>query len=107
MKNILEQTKKNKMKLVLFLLFSTFSIGIYVYAFQMETNSISVTWNDIENPNIPEDFQGVKIVQFSDTHFGPAFPYKQQQALVNEINKINPDIVVFTGDLIDNFKEYT
>lgn len=97
---------KFKRKFVLFLLVFISLIVTYVYAFQIETKLISVTWTDIENPNIPEEFQGVKIVQFSDTHFGPNFPHKQQQALVDEINKIKPDIVVFTGDLIDKFKEY-
>ncbi|WP_374192053.1 metallophosphoesterase [Bacillus sp. XF8] len=89
--------------LILFIL----PITIYIYAFHFETNSLSVTWNDIENPNIPEGFHGVKIVQFSDTHFGPNFPHKQQQMLVDKINKLKPDIVVFTGDLIDKFGEYT
>ncbi|WP_276569336.1 hypothetical protein [Bacillus thuringiensis] len=37
-------------------------IVTYVYAFQIETKLMSVTWTDIENPNIPEEFQGVKIV---------------------------------------------
>jgi len=88
--------------LILFIL----PITIYVYAFHLETKSFSVTWNDIENPNIPEGFHGVKILQFSDTHFGPNFPHKQQQILVDKINKLKPDIVVFTGDLIDKFGEY-
>lgn len=88
--------------LILFIL----PITIYVYAFHFETKALSVTWNDIDNPNIPKGFHGVKIVQFSDTHFGPNFPHKQQQILVNKINQLNPDIVVFTGDLIDKFGEY-
>lgn len=81
-------------------------LTIYIYAFYFETKALSVTWNDIDNPNIPEGFHGVKILQFSDTHFGSNFPHKQQQILVDKINRLNPDIVVFTGDLIDKFGEY-
>ncbi|PEY42545.1 metallophosphoesterase [Bacillus cereus] len=89
------------------LILSMLPLTIYVYAFHFEIKALSVTWNDIENPNIPESFHGVKIVQFSDTHFGPNFSHKQQQLLVDKINQLNPDIVVFTGDLIDKFGEYT
>ncbi|KEK24596.1 metallophosphoesterase [Bacillus gaemokensis] len=91
---------------IIFLMLCMLPITIYIYAFHFETKSLSITWNDIENPNIPEGFHGAKIVQFSDTHFGPNFSHEQQQMLVDEINKLKPDIVVFTGDLIDKFGEY-
>lgn len=91
---------------VIFLIIFIFPIAAYLYAFHFEPTSLSITRTDIKNPNIPKGFQGVKIVQFSDTHFGPDFSHKQQKMLVEQINELRPDIVVFTGDLIDNFAEY-
>ncbi|WP_459503569.1 metallophosphoesterase [Bacillus sp. C1] len=107
-----EQPKRGTSRLkfrricIIFLMLCMLPIAIYIYAFHFETKSVSVTWHDIENPNIPEGFHDLKIVQFSDTHFGPNFSHKQQQMLVDKMNELKPDIVVFTGDLIDKFGEY-
>ncbi|WP_413788916.1 metallophosphoesterase [Bacillus bruguierae] len=112
MKVNIEQQKGNifrwklKRMCAIFLIIFIFPLVTYLYAFQFEPKSLSITWTDIKNSNIPEGFQGVKIVQFSDTHFGPHFSHKQQQMLVDQINELKPDIVVFTGDLIDKFGEY-
>ena len=51
--------------------------------------------------NIDDDFDGIKIVHFSDLHYNRAITLEKVKQVVEEINLINPDIVVFTGDLID------
>lgn len=43
------------------------------------------------------------IVYFTDTHFGKYYDVSHANKIVEEINKANPDIVVFGGDLLDNF----
>lgn len=43
------------------------------------------------------------IVYFTDTHFGKYYDVSHASKIVEEINKANPDIVVFGGDLLDNF----
>mgnify|MGYP000677626854 CR=1 FL=1 len=55
----------------------------------------------IKDNNIPSDFDGLKIIHFSDLHYNRAINIKKVKNIVKEINLINPDIVVFTGDLID------
>ena len=53
----------------------------------------------IENEKIPKEFNDYTIVQISDLHnksFG-----KDNIHLLNEINKINPQVVFITGDIID------
>ena len=45
-------------------------------------------------------------MQFSDVHLGPEFTLKQLENLVEKINALSPDVVVFTGDLIDKFGSY-
>lgn len=57
---------------------------------------------DIKDKNIPEVFNGFKIVQVSDLHnnlFG-----ENQQRLMKAIKKESPDIIVITGDLVDSEK---
>ena len=51
--------------------------------------------------NLDNELDGLKIVQFSDIHFNQYTSYEKIETLVNSINKANPDIVIFTGDLID------
>ena len=55
--------------------------------------------------NLPLDFNGIKIVQFSDLHYNNTSSISTVKKLVKTINKINPDIVIFTGDLIDSHYE--
>lgn len=57
----------------------------------------------VSSPKIPERFNGYRIVQFSDAHVGTwgqdtAFVCK----LVREINSLKPDLIVFTGDLVNS-----
>ena len=53
--------------------------------------------------NLPSDFDGFKVVQFSDIHFNNTSSLNTIKKLVKAINKANPDIVIFTGDLIDSY----
>lgn len=55
----------------------------------------------IMDKDVPDNFDGLKIVHFSDLHYNRAISLNKVKSIVNEINDINPDIVVFTGDLID------
>ena len=52
-------------------------------------------------PNLPEVFDGYRLVQFSDFHVGTyhndtTFVHK----VVTEINSLHPDMIVFTGDIV-------
>nr|WP_319570890.1 metallophosphoesterase [uncultured Draconibacterium sp.] len=58
--------------------------------------------------NLPKSFKGLKIVQISDIHLG-SFNKKFDQVAkaVELINEQEPDILLFTGDLVNNFAEET
>jgi predicted MPP superfamily phosphohydrolase len=52
---------------------------------------------------LPPKFSGLKIVQLSDFHLGSLLNHKQfVEEAVEIINTVNPDIIVFTGDLVNN-----
>jgi len=55
----------------------------------------------IYNDKLPTSFDGIKIVQFSDLHYNDDSSISKVEKIVEMINKTNPDIVIFTGDLID------
>lgn len=50
--------------------------------------------------NLPEAFDGLRIVQISDLHLGSWTSTKSMQRAVKMINELNPDLVFFTGDLV-------
>lgn len=61
----------------------------------------------IESNLLPESFHGFKVVQFSDLHYLTTVKEKEVEKIVDKINELRPDLVVFTGDLIDSDKTPT
>ncbi len=61
---------------------------------------------NICSPSLPESFNNLKIVQVSDIHIGSFCNNKSYMLqVVNIINDLKPDIVFFTGDLVNNFAD--
>lgn len=74
--------------------------SLAIYAGEIERHEIDVVPRTITIAHLPEAFTGFKIVQISDIHleeFTEAFFLK---AVVNRINALVPDMVVFTGDFV-------
>lgn len=53
-------------------------------------------------PNLPKAFEGMTIGQLSDIHSGSFFDKKAVEGGVNLLLKEKPDVVFFTGDLVNN-----
>lgn len=94
-------------KLFSFLFAVAFMAGaLYIYARFVEPNLLVVKYENIKSSRINEDAPDLKIVQFSDTHISEYFDMRDLKRVAEKINAENPDIVVFTGDLIDEYKSY-
>lgn len=89
--------KAKQRKVLLFIVI--ISIGLFAF-FKWQNNSITISEIAFKNDTIPESFNGYKILQISDLH-NKEFGSKQNKIL-GKIEKINPDIIVITGDLIDS-----
>lgn len=76
-------------------------IGIVLYARFIGTMGFDTKEYTVYNEKLPSSFDGIKIVHFSDIHYNRAITKEKINKIVEEINLINADIVVFTGDLID------
>ena len=87
------------LKFILVLIISC--AGTYYYARYVGTTGLVIKEYSVINEKIPESFHGFKIVQFSDTHYGMTTFNDELKNMVSKINILNPDIVVFTGDLVD------
>ena len=49
---------------------------------------------------------GTTIVQLSDLHLGPFIGRSRMEMIVEKTNKLQGDIVMITGDLVDSYVEY-
>ena len=102
MKKEEEIKKKRKLKwqvkLVLYLIF------FILYCFFIGTKGIYIKEFKIETNKITSQESGLKILHFSDLHYGSSVNYNDLKKLVKKINLTKADIIIFTGDLID--KDY-
>jgi hypothetical protein len=55
--------------------------------------------------NLPEEFKGMKIAQISDIHSGSFDDPEAVAAGISSIMNENPDLILFTGDLVNNKSE--
>ena len=92
-----------------FLLLTTFTlatilVGSYLYARYIEPNLLMVNREKLESSYLQSP---LKIVFFGDTHLGEFNDNDQLDRIVAKINAENPDLVIFTGDLIGSSGDFT
>jgi predicted MPP superfamily phosphohydrolase len=51
---------------------------------------------------LPSSFEGFRIVQISDIHTGSFMDQKPLETAVKMINDLKPDVIFFTGDLVND-----
>ena len=78
-------------------LFILFSFIIWIIIGNL---TIGITKYTIASENLPDSFDGYKIIQISDLHNTRLV--KNNDRLIDRIDEANPDIIVITGDLIDS-----
>lgn len=80
------------------------SLSICSYAIFFGRKHIQVKEFELRYTKFPKSVNELKVVQFSDFHLGSFWDIPEfVEDLVETINSQNPDIVVFTGDMV-NFK---
>jgi predicted MPP superfamily phosphohydrolase len=63
-----------------------------------------VHYHCIKSKILPESFEGLRIVQISDLHLGSFnYSYDKLERAIEKINHLQPDYIVITGDLINNY----
>lgn len=81
-------------------------IGMVLYGSIEGWKKVTVENVNVSSPKIPGAFNGFKIVQLSDFHIGTyADSPETVTRIVNEVNSLNPDLIVFTGDLVNSSPE--
>ena len=90
-----------KILLIIIIIFTT----IFLYARFYEPNKIETHEYLIKDISIPDEFSGKKILHFSDILYGSTINQSKIEKLLEEIKLINPDIVLFTGNIINKNKK--
>lgn len=93
---------KYKILIIIFLLFLVAGIT-YLYAMYIGTKGFKIKEYKIKSSTISEDYNGLKIAHLSDIHYGNiSVTKKDLEKIVKQINSLKPDIIVLTGDLLDD-----
>lgn len=75
--------------------------GTLLYGFRnqyrYEVKKVSMSF-----PSLPAGFKGMKIVHISDIHSGSFMDKKAVQHGVEKIMSLQPDLILFTGDLVND-----
>ena len=80
-----------------------FVMGYILYGAFFGTENFQIRETTILFKDLPKGFENYRIVQISDIHCGSwAGDTKALQKAVNLINAQEPDLIVFTGDLVNN-----
>ena len=80
-----------------------FVMGYILYGAFFGTENFQIRETTILSKDLPKGFENYRIVQISDIHCGSwAGDTKALQKAVNLINAQEPDLIVFTGDLVNN-----
>lgn len=79
---------------------SGFLYGIIKGAYKFKIHEVNLQF-----PEFPKNLGQLKIVQISDLHLGSFFNTNPVEKIIRIINQEKPDIVFFTGDLVNNVAE--
>ncbi len=79
---------------------ATMSFGILSGAHDYRVRKRVLTF-----PNLPKEFDGIRVLQISDIHTGSFFNKTAVMGGVDMINAEKPDVFFFTGDLVNDHSE--
>lgn len=82
-------------------------ISILLYSRFIATTGLIVREHKYTNNKLPKSTHGLKVVHFSDLHYKSTIHEEELNNIVKKINILKPDLVLFTGDLLDKDQDYS
>jgi predicted MPP superfamily phosphohydrolase len=77
------------------------------YARYIEPHMLKVRDVTITSPRVTANAENLKIAVFGDTHFSDYYTPDDFDKVLEAIDEMKPDMVVFAGDLIDHYNIYS
>lgn len=76
--------------------------AVFVWGATCGRTTLVVNRVTVQSERLPESFEGFRVAQFSDVHVGSMVnPERELRRLVDTLNALRPDLVVFCGDLVN------
>lgn len=76
--------------------------GLFIWGATAGRTRIHVERVTVCSDRLPAAFDGFRIAQLSDIHLGSVVrPGRELRRIVDSVNALRPDLVVFTGDLVN------
>lgn len=95
------QAVKSKIILKVGLTISIVFLFILLNSILVTKIHFKVIQTEIYFKNLPTSFDGIRIVHISDLHLGSTKNFRAMERAVRKVNSLNPDFIVFTGDMIN------
>ncbi|MBN2767344.1 MAG: metallophosphoesterase [Paludibacteraceae bacterium] len=87
---------------------SSLIVVFMLYSAYITPQDFEISEVEIPIEKLPKSFDGFRIVQLSDIHLGSWNKDKDKmQQIIEIVNSIDPDMLVFTGDMVNNFATET
>jgi predicted MPP superfamily phosphohydrolase len=77
-------------------------LSLFVYGMVKTAYNFTVRRLTVHLEQLPTNFEGLKVVQISDMHLGSFANTEAVARAVEMINDLKPDIILFTGDLVNS-----
>lgn len=85
------------------LILAALNAGIILYGSFVGKSRFEVKEVTFQSPRLPKAFDGYRVVQLSDLHIGSWEGNERAlQRMVDLVNAQHPDLIVFTGDLVNH-----
>ncbi len=93
---------KSKLKVLAIMIILSSALGLYIYdGFEKAPSRIQTNYRTIESSKIHNDLDGLQFAFISDLHYLGYFDESRLETVQSKVNSINPDIIIFGGDLVD------
>lgn len=96
-----------KNKIIIFYMGFLLSVGLassVIYGSIWGRKDLTINSIELEFAGLPKKYDNLKVLHISDTHLGGFMKSKQiMNQVARETEKLRPDMIFFTGDLVNNF----
>lgn len=88
------------------IILSALPFGTFLFGMMHGKYNYRIYREELWFTDLPKSFHGMRIVQLSDIHIGGLYgAWEKVEAAIDMVNEQNPDLILFTGDLVNDFVE--
>ncbi len=75
--------------------------GIFFYSIFVSVENLTVSYHTVQSEKIPADMNDIQIAFITDLEYNHFMNKDRLTKMIHKINEVNPDIVLFGGDIFD------